>query len=151
MESRRKRIVREFYEQVWDRQVIQLLPSMFHSEFTFRSSLNCTLVGYEEFSRYVQWLTSTLGDYVTEIREVIEEGAQVCAKLRFEGEHRKVFFGHAPSNQRVWWDGVAIFTFDEDLVRDLWVLGDVYGLTRRMGGLSDAIEFTRSRGRSDNA
>ena len=32
------------------------------------------------------------------------------------------------------WHGMPVFTFDGDLVRDLWVLGDIHGLIERPRG-----------------
>ena len=34
-------------------------------------------------------------------------------------------FGVAPTGRHVWWYGTPIFTFEGDLIRDLWVLGDI--------------------------
>ena len=41
-------------------------------------------------------------------------------------------FGVAPTGRYVWWTGILIFTFDGNKVRDLYVLGDIYGLIERM-------------------
>ena len=35
-----------------------------------------------------------------------------------------------------WWIGMPIFTFEDDKVRDLYVLGDIYGLIERMRSAS---------------
>jgi len=65
---------------------------------------------------------------------MIEEGDYVSAKMRFHGIHRKELFGVPPTGRRVWWIGMPIFTFDGSKVRDLYVLGDIYGLIARLKG-----------------
>lgn len=63
--------------------------------------------------------------------------------LRFHGLHRGPFLGFAPTGVRVWWDGVAVFTFDGGKVRDLWVLEDIHRLTQRLkNDAHDGLEFT---------
>lgn len=139
--SDRKNLVRIFYKEMWDKQNIALIPTIFHEDFTFRGSLGPTLVGHDEFAQYVRWLTSTLYSYTSDILTLVEEADCVTGKLRFHGLHNKTFFGHEPTDTRVWWYGAPVFTFDGDKVRDLWVLGDVYGLIKRLERSKSDIEF----------
>jgi predicted ester cyclase len=54
--------------------------------------------------------------------------------MRFHGYHQQEIFGVAPRGRHVWWTGMPIFTFDGAKVRDLYVLGDIYGLIARLKG-----------------
>ncbi|WP_024277764.1 ester cyclase [Xanthobacter sp. 126] len=130
--SPQKEIVRKFYKDMWDHADVSLIPEIFHPDFTFRGSLGPTVVGHAQFADYVRWVTACLDNYTSDIFVMIEEGAKVSAKLRFHGIHRQSMFGHAASGRHVWWNGAPIFTFEGPLVRDLWVLGDVYGLINRI-------------------
>lgn len=130
--SAQKNVVRVFYKDLWDKADLSLVAQIFHPDFTFRGSLGPVLVGHQQFSNYVSWLTGTLEDYTSDILELVEEGDRVSGKLRFHGIHRRTLFGEPPTNARVWWYGAPIFRFDGPLVRDLWVLGDVYGLRSRL-------------------
>jgi predicted ester cyclase len=117
-----------------DRADKSLIPNIFHEGFTFRGSLGPTLVGYDQFAGYVDWVTGTFEKYTTDILAMIEEGSRVSGKMRFHGYHRQELFGVAPSGRHVWWIGVPIFTFERSRVRDLYVLGDIYGLIARLKG-----------------
>ncbi len=130
--SHQKEIVRIFYKELWDHADKSLIPTIFHAGFTFRGSLGPVLVGYQEFGAYVDWVTDVLGDYTSDILELVEEGNKVTGKLRFHGLHRKEMFGVPPSGRHVWWHGAPIFTFEDSKVRDLWVLGDIHGLIERL-------------------
>lgn len=132
--SPQKEIVRVFYKELWDHADKGLIPKIFHSDFTFRGSLGPSLIGHQQFGGYVDEVTSALGDYTSDILALVEEGNRVMAKLRFRGVHRKPLFGVSPSGRKVWWHGTPLFTFDGDKVRDLWVLGDIYGLIARLEG-----------------
>jgi predicted ester cyclase len=130
--SPQKELVRLFYKEMWDRADKSLIPSIFHSDFTFRGSLGPSLIGHDEFAQYVDWVTTAFGNYTTDMLALIEEGNRVSGKMRFHGYHRREMFGVAPSGRHVWWTGMPIFTFDGSKVRDLYVLGDIYGLIERM-------------------
>lgn len=130
--SPRKELVRKFYKDMWDHADVSLIPDIFHPDFTFRGSLGPTLVGHSQFAEYVRWVTRSLGGYTSDILVMIEEGERVSAKLRFHGTHRQPMFGIAATGRHVWWNGMPIFTFEGDKVRDLWVLGDIHGLIGRI-------------------
>jgi predicted ester cyclase len=130
--SPQKEVVRVFYKELWDNADKTLIPSIFHPDFTFRGSLGRSLVGHRQFAEYVDWVTSAFGKYTTDMLVLIEEGNRVSGKMRFHGYHRQEMFGVAPSGRHVWWTAMPIFTFDGGKVRDLYVLGDIYGLIERL-------------------
>jgi hypothetical protein len=130
--SPQKETVRVFYKVLWDHVDKSLIPDIFHTDFTFRGSLGPTLIGHEQFAGYVDWVTGALDQYTTDILVMIEEGNRVGGKMRFHGFHRKELFGVPPSGRHVWWTGMPIFTFEGAKVRDLFVLGDIYGLIGRL-------------------
>ena len=130
--SPKKEIVRVFYKEMWDHADKALIPSIFHDDFTFRGSLGPVLRGYDEFGRYVDWVTGVLGSYTSDILTLVEEGNYVSGRLRFHGYHRGEMFGIKPTGRHVWWFGAPTFTFDGPKVRDLWVLGDIHGLIQRL-------------------
>lgn len=139
--SAQQNLVRIFYKEMWDKADTQLIPEIFHENFTFRGSLGPVLVGYREFASYVEWLTDTLSNYTSDILDLIEQGNRVSGKLRFHGYQQKPLFGREPTGKHVWWYGAPIFTFDQGKVSDLWVLGDIYGLVNRLEQTDTAIEF----------
>jgi predicted ester cyclase len=132
--SPKKETVRLFYSQLWDHADKSLIPTIFHPNFTFRGSLGPTLVGYEKFANYVDWVTGIFENYKSDILLMIEEGNCVSAKMRFHGIHRKELFGVPGAGRNVWWIAMPIFTFDGPKVRDLFVLGDIHGLLERLKG-----------------
>jgi predicted ester cyclase len=130
--SPRKERVRVFYKEMWDRADKSLIPLIFHEDFSFRGSLGPVLRGHAEFAAYVDFVTGALGDYTSDILALVEEGEMVMGKLRFHGFHRKELFGFAPTGRHLAWHGAPLFTFENGLVRDLWVLGDVHGLIEQL-------------------
>jgi predicted ester cyclase len=130
--SPQKEMVRIFFKEMWDKADKSLIPKIFHPNFTFRGSLGPTLCGYEQFAGYVDMVTGALSQYTSDILDIVEEGNKVCAKLRYHGHQRAELLGYPPTGRHVWWYGTPFFTFDDEKVRDLWVLGDVHGLIEQL-------------------
>jgi predicted ester cyclase len=120
--------VRRFYDDVWNRQQLDLVPSILHAEVTFRGSLGPTRTGREGFVDYVVEVHRALADYHCAVEELVEAAEQVAVRATFSGRHRGTLLGYAPSLRVVSWAGAAFFRFEDDLARDVWVLGDVDGL-----------------------
>ena len=123
-----KQQVRKFYKVLWDARDKEAIPSILHEEVTFRGSLGQEKRGYSGFADYVDMVHNALGDYKCIIEELVEEGEKVFAKMSFIGIHQDEFLGYKPSHKRVTWKGCALFTFDEQRISDIWVLGDLKNL-----------------------
>src|SRR5581483_9605704 len=85
--------VSPFYKEMWDHADKSLIPTIFHPGFTFRGSLGPSLIGYDQFAGYVDWVTTAFGNYTTDILALIEEENRVSGKMRFHGTHRREVFG----------------------------------------------------------
>ena len=123
-----KNVVNRFYDDVWNRHDKSAIPALLQPDFTFRGSLGQCKTGHSEFADYVDFVHQALGLYQCDILDLVVEGNQCFARMRFSGIHRGDFFGFKPTGKRVEWAGAALFTFSDAMVADLWVLGDVYGL-----------------------
>ena len=128
-----KEQVRKFYEVLWDAHDKEAIPTVLHEYFTFRGSLGQKKTGHAGFAEYVDMVHKALGDYKCIIEELVAEGSKVFAKMTFTGIHRDEFMGYPPTQKRVSWNGCALFTFDGELIKDVWVLGDLKNLEEQLG------------------
>ena len=127
-----KQQVTRFYREIWNRLDLSVVPEILAPNVTFRGSLGAVKVGRAQFGDYVREVTSALGDYRCEIENLVAEADQVVARMMFSGVHRQTFLGVPATGRRVAWAGAAFFTFDDGLVSDLWVLGDLHGLHEQL-------------------
>jgi len=123
-----KTLVKKFYKVLWDAHDKQAIPSVLAENFTFRGSLGQEKRGHAGFSEYVDAVHAALMDYKCEILELVAQGDKVFAKMSFTGIHQNDFLGFTPSFERVTWLGCALFSFENKLIQDVWVLGDLKGL-----------------------
>ena len=120
-------LVEAFYSRIWnagDEHVENLLTG----DFAFRGSLGTEAHGRAEFLDYVRSIRRSLADYRCEILQCVTELPLAFARMRFSGVHVSPFRGFAPTGKRVQWEGAALFTFRQDVICELWVLGDTAGL-----------------------
>ena len=110
--SPQKEAVRIFFNELWDRADKTLIPELFHPDFTFRGSLGPELRGYTQFAGYVDLVTGALGQYTSDILDMVEEANKVVCRLRYHGIHRGELLGHPPTNRHVWWYGTPFFIFN---------------------------------------
>jgi steroid delta-isomerase-like uncharacterized protein len=126
--------VQVFYEDVWNRHRLELVPEVLHPEVTFRGSLGSHLRGHDQFCAYVEGVTAALGDYRCVIEQLVTDDRHAAVRLTFSGVHRGMLLGVAPSGHTVSWPGAAFFAFDGSKAVDVWALGDLTQLRRQLGG-----------------
>ncbi len=124
--------VERFYQEIWDRHDFTHINEILHEDFSFRGSLGPSMHGQIAFRQYVDRVHQSLQDYRCIIEVLVEEGDRVFARMLFRGIHRDSFLGFAPTGKPVSWAGSALFTFDLNRVRDLWVLGDLKALESQL-------------------
>ena len=127
-----KAVVHQFYADVWNKNDKSVIPLLLQPDFTFRGSLGQCRTGHFEFAAYVDFVHLALGAYHCDVLDLVAEGNECFARMRFSGTHRGDFFGFKPTGKLVEWAGAALFTFRDGLVADLWVLGDVHGLLQQL-------------------
>lgn len=130
--ERMKAQVRRFYALLWDAHDRAAIPSVLHEDCAFRGSLGDETRGHAGFAEYVDRVHAALGEYRCSIRDLVAEGDRVFARVRFAGIHRGEFLGYPPTGERIAWDGCALFTFRGERIAEVWVLGDLKGLERRL-------------------
>lgn len=131
MNARKKQVMR-FYDVLWNAHDKQAIPTVLHENVSFRGSLGLEERGRAGFSAYVDMVHHALEGYRCTIEELVAEENKVVARMTFSGIHRNDFIGHKPTGKRVSWAGCALFTFDGELISDVWVLGDIKGLERQL-------------------
>jgi predicted ester cyclase len=121
-------LVVDFYHRVWNSGDEAAVSALLSAEFVFRGSLGVELKGRTAFWGYVCGVRTALAGYRCDILDCVSEGQNAFAKMRFSGTHVSDFRGYKPSGRPVDWLGAALFRFEDDRIRELWVLGDLVGL-----------------------
>jgi len=127
-----KEIVRQFYDAIWNNADKSVIPELLTEDFAFRGSLGLTQRGHKGFALYMDFIRNALGKYRCEIVDIIAEDNKVYARMLYSGIHQGELFGYAPTHGKLKWDGVAVFTFENSKIAELWVLGDVHCVIKQL-------------------
>lgn len=121
-------LVEAFYARIWNAGDLPSIDRLLAEKFSFRGSLGMEMRGRKAFSGYVRSVRTALADYCCEILDCVAEDDKAFAKMRFSGIHVAPFRGYQPTRNRVYWHGVALFRFENQVIAELWVLGDPVAL-----------------------
>ena len=122
------KLVEDFYQRIWNDGNLDAAEELLRPQFSFRGSLGNEMCGREAFKNYVRTVRAALADYQCEILSCVAEGNQAFAKMCFSGRHVAEFRGYEPTGKHVQWLGAALFRFEDSMIAELWVLGDLAGL-----------------------
>jgi steroid delta-isomerase-like uncharacterized protein len=125
-------LVRKFYDVIWNDHNKSAIPDVLHKSFIFRGSLGIDKKGHDEFVEYLDMIHSALANYQCTLIEIVTEDSKVFAKVQFTGTHQGTLMGIESTNQKVSWDGAALFHFKEGKISSLWVLGDLKALENQL-------------------
>ena len=67
------------------------------------------------------------------------------ARMRFSGRHTAPFRGFAPTGREVSWAGAALFRFADEVIAEIWVLGDLAGLDTLLAEQAELRPETNTR------
>lgn len=138
-------LVEKFYKRIWNDGDLGTITDVLSSDFVFRGSLGSELIGHEAFKEYLGSIRGALADYHCEIIQCVAEGNYAFAKMRFSGRHVGSFRGYAPTGRDVSWLGAALFLFKGEVIRELWVLGDLAGLDAVLKTNEAAVKHNRNQ------
>ena len=129
-----ERLVRRFYDDLWNGFDKGLIPQLLTADVTFRGSLGRHAVGHDAFGDYMDLVLDAFPDFRNIIDELIVDavGNSAFARLTYRGTHRGALFGVAPTGQVIEYEGAARFEIRDGRIADIWVLGDLHGLMRQL-------------------
>lgn len=124
--------VRKFYSEIWNKKNLHEIPNILERDFEFRGSIGQSKRGHKGFEKYVHFIHGALSNYHCEIEDIVIENNKAFAKMVFSGNHTGLFMECSATNQLVSWSAAALFTFNNDKVSSLWVLGDLVNLQQQL-------------------
>jgi predicted ester cyclase len=127
-----KRIIRRYYDELWNNWDLAVADELIAPEIAFRGSLSVVVQGLGAFKGYINMVRAAFPDFHNTIEELIAEGDKVVARITYTGTHGGELFGIRPAGKRVAYAGVAIFLLQDEQIRNGWVLGDTMGLIEQL-------------------
>lgn len=126
------RLIETWYHRMWNQWDKSVFEEILSPDITLRGSLGQEKRGYGGISDYMNFVHDAFPDFMNSIEEIISEEGKAFARLTYTGTHEGAIFGVEPTHKKIEYAGAAVFHFNEGRIREVWVLGDVYGLLRQL-------------------
>lgn len=128
------RLVRRFYDEVWNHAEETAAREILAADLSFRGSIGEERVGAEGFIDYMRKIHRAFADYHCRIDHLVAEAGSAAARMTFAGLHCGSLWGETPTGHTVTWAGAAFFTVRDGQIATIWVLGDTETLRRQLAG-----------------
>lgn len=126
------RLIETWYHRMWNQWDKSVFPQILKPEIQFRGSLGQVKHGYDGLSEYIDFIHAAFPDFHNHIELIISEEDRAFAQLTYTGTHRGAIFGIPPTDRTIQYAGAAVFAFEQQKIRDVWILGDIYGLLQQL-------------------
>jgi steroid delta-isomerase-like uncharacterized protein len=130
--NRNARLIETWYYRMWNRWDKSTFEEILIPDIAFRASLGQVKRGYDGLAEYMDFIHTAFPDFTNHIEDIISERDKAFARLTYTGTHAGEIFGIGPTHKHVSYAGAAVFSFVDEKIREVWVLGDVYGLLRQL-------------------
>jgi steroid delta-isomerase-like uncharacterized protein len=128
------RLVRRFYDEVWNQADDAVAREILAADLSFRGSIGEERVGIEGFIDYMRKIHRAFADYHCRIDHLVADVDGAAARMTFAGLHCASLWGETPTGHTVTWAGAAFFTVSDGRIATIWVLGDTETLRRQLAG-----------------
>jgi steroid delta-isomerase-like uncharacterized protein len=132
MTARNRQLIETWYYRMWNQWDKSVFPKILAEDIQFRGSLGNVVEGHQGVSQYMDYIRAAFPDFHNAIEQIISEADQAFARLTYTGTHRGTIFGIEPTGRKVTYAGAAVFTFRNDRIAEVWVLGDIYNLLQQL-------------------
>jgi predicted ester cyclase len=129
------RVVRRFYDELWNQWRFELLDQVIAETIRFRSSLGMEVTGRSEFEALMERVRGVFPDLHHRVDEMLAIGDRVVARVTYSGTHRGKLGDVEPTGAHVEYVGAAFFRLSGGRIDEGWVVADTAAVWRAIGKL----------------
>ena len=144
MSEENKKIVRRWFEEVWNRGSESAIEEMLDAEGVAHGlgDSEQDVKGPAEFKPFVANIRGALPDTRIVIDDIFADGDRVAVRVTLQGTHTGNGLGLAPTGRSVRIQGIVIVRMQDGRIKEGWNSYDQLGLLRQLGALPAAKSDT---------
>jgi len=128
-ETQQKTIARTFVEEIFNARKTEMAKNFVTPDIIYHGMAE-EVKSLEEFKKWVAEDLSAFPDMRITIVDAIGEQNKVVLRWTLTATHEKDFTDFPATHKKFETQGVEIFHFDGDKIKEAWTLGDVSVLTQ---------------------
>jgi steroid delta-isomerase-like uncharacterized protein len=139
-----KKVVRRWFEEVWNRGSESAIEEMFDAGGVAHGlgDSEKDVTGPAEFKPFVANIRGALPDTHIAIEDIFADGDRVAVRVTLQGTHTGNGLGIAPTGRSVRIQGIVIVRMLNGRIKEGWNSYDQLGLLRQLGALPAAKSDT---------
>jgi steroid delta-isomerase-like uncharacterized protein len=131
-------LVERFYHELWNKADEGVAREILHPDLRFHASLGPEKRHPDGFIAYLRAVHAALEDFTCTIDELVATKDRAAARMTFKGTHRARFFGIEATGRTITWAGGAFFRIEDNMIKAIWVLGDIDAVKRQLDAPASA-------------
>ena len=134
MSDENKTIVRQLYEEVWNKRRLELVEEIISPSHALHDpNLTDSAIGPEAYKRQVTRFIIAFPDLRFNVEDMFGEKDKLAVAWTISGTHKGEFMGIAPTNKKVSVDGITLNHIVNGKIMDSYISWDTLGLMRQLG------------------
>lgn len=139
--TKNKEAVKRYFEEVVNKQKLELLETVFADSFRTHILLDNTLQrnSLKSQKEFLTYLFNAFPDIHYTINDLIEEDNKVVARTALTATHKGEFWGFEASGNKIeYLSEIFFFRFEKGKAVETWVQFDLHNLYKIIGGKTEA-------------
>jgi steroid delta-isomerase-like uncharacterized protein len=134
MSDDNKTIVRQLYEEVWNKRRLELVDEIISPSHALHdANLTDSAIGPEAYKRQVTRFVTAFPDLRFSIEDLFGEREKLAVAWTISGTHKGEFMGIPPTNKKVSVDGITLNHIVNGKVMDSYISWDALGMMQQLG------------------
>jgi steroid delta-isomerase-like uncharacterized protein len=134
MSDDNKTIVRQLYEEVWNKRRLELVDEIISPSHALHdANLFDSAIGPEAYKRQVTRFITAFPDLRFSVEDVFGEKEKLAVAWTISGTHKGEFMGIPASGKRVSVDGITLNHIVNGKIMDSYISWDALGLMQQLG------------------
>lgn len=119
-----ERLVREIFEEAWNRNRFDSIDPFFAEEFAFHVGGATRVTTVDELREIVRRWHEGFGEFRFDIHAIVASDDRAAVHATLSGIHRGEWSGIAPTGRSIAVEHMFFFRFEDDRVVEVWELLD---------------------------
>jgi predicted SnoaL-like aldol condensation-catalyzing enzyme len=134
--EKNKRVVREFYEEVFHKRNLDIVDRYMHEDYIQHNP--DADQGRTGFVKFHEGFFAAIPDFRATILQLVAEGDLVYVYNRITGTHTgEGFLNYPPTGNRIEFEAVDMFRLRDGKLCEHWDVADTRALFTQVGGLKE--------------
>jgi steroid delta-isomerase-like uncharacterized protein len=144
MPSDNMAIVRQLYEEVWNKRRLELVDEIISPSHALHDpNLTDSAVGPEAYKRQVARFITGFPDLRFTIQDIVDDKDKLAVAWTISGTHKGELMGIPATNKKMSVDGITISHILNGKIMDSYISWDVFGMMQQLGAVP-ALGQTKS-------